>query len=314
MNPGAFGGFNGFHPPFHPYCLEIFRRASKLRLGGADLLNLADWVDRCDSNTPHHNSSEAPLHPAVDRGHDQWWCHRPGDEFLVADPLHSQGLSTLLEAAKRPQHDFDAKGSPFRKSGENPTAPTDLYGKLPEKLRNMILAPLDSQDVANLRLASRSFRHLPYTLWHDLVKKEMPWIWEAWTDRPYPHMSRTTKKELIAHDEAIQNRTQAAAALPLGSQQKTIEEERIACDDAEFRKPRPVEQLDRFHTDWYYLYCQLRREWKTIKGLQNRERIWKAAEFVIRRVASPDQDLHVAKEEHAKAFPYKDLNPVSYGG
>jgi hypothetical protein len=232
-----------------------------------------------------------------------------GDEFLVADPLHVLVLSALFEAAKRPQQHFDAQSSPF---GERPKAPAtsgDICDKLPEELRDMMLADLGSQDVANLRVASRSFRHLPYTLWHDLMKKEVPWIWEAWNDRPYPFMSRTTKTELIAHDETIQSLVQAAAALPLGSQQRAVQEDRIAHDEAEFHKPHLVEQLDRLHTDWYFLYCQLRREWRNIKGLQNRERIWKASEFVVRRVVTPGEDLSIAEREHEEAFPYRDLNP-----
>lgn len=38
--------FNGFHdgePPFHPHCLEIYRRVSGLRRGTTDILDLARW-------------------------------------------------------------------------------------------------------------------------------------------------------------------------------------------------------------------------------------------------------------------------------
>jgi hypothetical protein len=190
-----------------------------------------------------------------------------------------------------------------------PATPRDSFDRLPKELRDMVIEHLGSKDIASLRVASRSFRHLPYTLWHRLIKKEMPWIWEAWTDRPYPYMSRTTERELITHYETTEGLVQAAEALPPGSEQRSVHEELIAHNKAEFRKPHPVEQLDCLHTDWYYLYCQLRREWKNIKGLQNRERIWKAAEFVVRRIATPDEDLSVAEQEHAKAFPYQDLNP-----
>jgi hypothetical protein len=142
------------------------------------------------------------------------------------------------------------------------------------------------------------------------MKKEMPWIWEAWSDHPYPLMACTTKHELIRHDEMIKSRSAALASdRAFNSEQRAIQEQLIAGDDAEFRRPRPVPQLDRLHTDWYSLYCQLRREWENIKGLQNRERIWKAVEFVSRRIANPDEDLDLAKQEHVKAFPYQDPNP-----
>lgn len=239
-----------------------------------------------------------------------------GDEFLVADPLSISALSSLFKSAQRPQHDFDAKGIPFGKATQPSKLSSDLFSKLPEELRSMIVTSLSSRDIASLRSASRTFRHLPYTLWHDLMKKEMPWIWEAWSDRPYPLMSRTTKKELMAHDEAIKSRIQAAARLP--KKQKIYQEELIARDEADFRKARPVQKLDRLHNDWYFLYCQLRREWKNIKGLQNRERIWKAAEFVIRRISHPDEDFEIAQAEHSKAFACQDLcshdSAPAYGG
>jgi hypothetical protein len=307
VNPMVLEGFDHGHPPFHPYCLEIYRRVSGLRHGRADLAEVAEWIERRDSNK-FMGESKPPHHPAVSRGAEQWWAHEAGHKFLVADPLNVPRMSILFEAARRPEPDFDVKGSPFgERLGRSATA-SDLFGRLPEELRDMVLVDLGSQDIANLRIASRSFRLLSYTLWHDLMKKEMPWIWEAWTDRPYPRVSRTTKLELIAHDQSIQSRVQAAAALPWGTEERTIQEERIAHDEVEFRKSLRVEQLDRLHTDWYYLYCQLRRDWKNIKGLQNRERIWKAAGFVARRIAKPSEDLRVAEQEHAKVFPYQDLD------
>jgi hypothetical protein len=313
--PSALGGFSDGHPLFHPYCLEMYRRVLTLRICGADLFDVAEWIARRHNDIPYHDSVPH-RHPAVDRGgHELWWYHKAGDEFLVADPLHVPGLSALFEAAKRPQLDFDAQDSPFGKEAEMPATPGDPFDRLPKELRDMVLEDLGSKDIASLRVASRGFRHLPYTLWHGLMKKEMPWIWEAWTDRPYPFMSRTTEKELIAHDETINGLVQAAEALPPGSEQRLFHEERIAHDEAEFCKSHPVEQLDRLHNDWYYLYSELRREWKNIKGLQNRERIWKAAEFVIRRIAIPEEDLSITEQEHAKAFPYQDLYSVGkYSG
>lgn len=303
--PMAWKGFENGDPPFHPHCLEMYRRVSELRRGTSDMTDLAHWIEG--------QPDEKPDHPAVHRGNNQWWTHRPGDEFLAANPLHIPGLSVLLESAKRENGTFDARESPFGKRSTTSQITGNLFARLPEELRDIIVAPLDSKDIASLRLASRSFRHLQYTLWHDLMKKEMPWIWEAWSDRPYPLMSCATKRELIAHDERVQARSEALAEdHALNSEQRAFQEQVIAEDDAEFRKPRPVHQLDRLHTDWYYLYCQIQEEWKNIKGLQNRERIWTAVKCVSRRIANPDEDLDLAKQEHAKAFPHKDLNPKGW--
>jgi hypothetical protein len=217
VKPSVFGSFNDGHPLFHPYCLETYRRVLELRIRGADLSDVADWIARRGNEIPYHDS-EPPRHPAVDRGTERWWIHNAGDEFLVADPLHIPGLSALFEAAKRPQSKFDAQSSPFGERVEMPATPRDSFDRLPKELRDMVIEHLGSKDIASLRVASRSFRHLPYTLWHRLIKKEMPWIWETWTDRPYPYMSRTTERELITHYETTEGLVQAAEALPLGSE------------------------------------------------------------------------------------------------
>ena len=81
--------------------------------------------------------------------------------------------------------------------------------------------------------------------------------------------------------------------------------ELIARDDAAFRDARAVHQLSRSGTDWYYLYCRLAREWKNIKGLQNRERIWKTIEYIVRRIADPEEDPKSAMKAHKKAFPFR---------
>lgn len=47
-----------------------------------------------------------------------------------------------------------------------------------------------------------------------------------------------------------------------------------------------------------------------MRGLQNRERIRKATEFVVRRIAHQNEPLDTAKDEHMKAYPYHDPNPL----
>jgi hypothetical protein len=53
--------------------------------------------------------------------------------------------------------------------------------------------------------------------------------------------------------------------------------------------------------------------------LQNRERIWKTLEFVVRRVKNPDEDLGVVVREHKESFPFYDerigeVRSYEYGG
>lgn len=293
-------GFISGDMPFHPYCLEVYRRVSERRVGKVDVDGLATWWDECQEG------SIIPMHAAVRRGRGEWWQHHAGDEFLAANPLQIPALGVLFKAASRPQGSFNARSSPFAACSTALSHKSDMFGRLPEELRNIALSQLSSKDIANPRLASRTFRHLPITLWHDLMKKELPWIWEAWTDRPYPALACTTRNEFDRVENALHSRLEALKA-PKGDQQTAIGEARFEHKKryAELLEPWSVQRLHRLETDWYWLYCQINREWKRIKGLQNRERIWKTLEFVVRRVDRPEEDVHVVMEEHSRSFPFR---------
>lgn len=299
----AFGNRRGFTSGdmlFHPCCLEIYRRVSERRTGAIDINGLGEWWDR------PQEGPITPMHAAVQRGRGERWQHRAGDEFLAANPLQIPSLTALLKAASRPHESFNARSSPFTARSTMSSHNSDLFARLPEELRDIVLSQLTSKDIANLRLASRAFRHLPITLWHDLMKKELPWIWESWSDRPYPALACTTRNEFEAVDEALNSRIQTLVALK-GDQQAAFEEARSEHKKSydALLKPQPVQRLHRLRTDWYWLYCQINREWKNIKGLQNRERVWKTLEFVVRRVDSPEEDVHVVVEEHSRSFPFR---------
>lgn len=200
MAPNDYAGFDGGDLVFHPHCLEIYKRTSALRLGGAELTHVPAFADWWDSDGRFRSP---PCHESISACGGQWFEHTWGHEFIVANPLQIPALNEIFEAARR-LHDFDAKErSPFgSKQTTLMNVNSDIFGKLPNELRDMVLSSLGSKDIANLRLASRTFRHLPTTLWCELIVKEMPWIWEAWSGRPYPFISCTTRPEFEAHDKA----------------------------------------------------------------------------------------------------------------
>jgi hypothetical protein len=138
------------------------------------------------------------------------------------------------------------------------------------------------------------------------MQKELPWIWEAWTDRPYPALACTTRNGLDAVDEKLNARVQTLELLQ-GGQQAAIEEAKLHRKKCfhELLQPRPVRRLHRLRTDWYWLYCEINRQWENIKGLQNRERIWKTLEFIVRRVDKPEEDVRVVVEEHRQSIPFR---------
>jgi hypothetical protein len=145
--------------------LEIYQRASALCLGGSELNHVPAFADWWNADGMHN---PPPYHKAVLACGGQWFEYNDGSEFIAANPLQIPALTGILEAARRPQ-DFNAKDN----------SDYDIFGKLPNELRDMVLSSLGSKDIANLRSASRTFRHLPITLWRELIEKEMPWIWEV---------------------------------------------------------------------------------------------------------------------------------------
>lgn len=50
------------------------------------------------------------------------------------------------------------------------------------------------------------------------------------------------------------------------------------------RESLPIANVDVEKTNWYKLYCGITRNWKELKGLRNRERIWEDIEEIVRRM------------------------------
>ena len=270
--PGEYDGFREGNLPFHPYCFEVYKRVSLSHKGNIDIDSLAEKFHRDELG-------DGPHHPAVSCGQDQWWNHEIGHEFLVANPVHIPALRDIVERARQTEPDFDVRECPFTIDAAIPVHEGDIFGKLPEEIRDMILQPLGSKDIASLRLASSSFRQLPNTLWHRLIREEMPWLWEVWCDRPYSFWTCTTMRELKSYDEVLQARIRSLDDLPdeaRAEQRKIIAQERL-----QSRKPKPAQHLDRQRTDWHWLYREINREWKNMKGLHNRERIWYALANIV---------------------------------
>jgi hypothetical protein len=62
---------------------------------------------------------------------------------------------------------------------EKTSTSPDPFRTLPNELINMVLFQLMPKDITNIRLVSRSFHQLPGYLFIHLIKRHMPWFWEA---------------------------------------------------------------------------------------------------------------------------------------
>lgn len=107
---------------------------------------------------------------------EQRWRHEPGSEYLVANPVNIPGLQALLKrlwGGPGPEEVFRREA----KNLENPSA--DPFTTLPTETISMVVEYLSSEDIANLRLATRAARELPTILFRRLLLEDMPWMWEA---------------------------------------------------------------------------------------------------------------------------------------
>ncbi|KAL6898274.1 hypothetical protein GGI43DRAFT_408783 [Trichoderma evansii] len=290
--------------PFHPTCFELFIQISKLRVGEVRL----DPLVRLESNS--RNDVFGERHPDVqDAKSDGWhWSCMPGSEYLVANPVFVPGLKALFEAAISSEENFNVQHSPFKDFSETQDIgyeAQDPFLVLPAELRQAVVWNLDSRDIANLRLASRAFYHLPISLWHGLMVREMPWIYEAWCNDPTPYdwamanasdlkqmreqreaytMERRRRAEILQdHDLELYaaweaNEPKSPPWFDTPKFQAQLQQ------SADIKRAMAPIKLPRERTNWYRLYTDIKANEMTIKGLRNRKRIWENVEHIVAEV------------------------------
>ncbi|KAI9647978.1 hypothetical protein NHQ30_002600 [Ciborinia camelliae] len=282
--------------PFHPTCLEVYKHVSRHVSSRITVDDLMNWYKRearkADFDAFPHN------HLVKSCSHEHEWCHRPGTEWLTANPVFVPALPSIFQSAisKDPKFSHDSSAFPSRPSGpyQSSRQAHDLFLGLCPELQDAILSHLSSKDIASLRLVTRSFSQLPQSLFHKLVRSEMPWLWEIYDSTPPSFWVTVSRLDLKSREER-----RKAYNDELELQREVILEEMPAVYD-EWRASKPVfdesikgarktgfeEGIDTQKLDWYQLYLGVTREFKegALKGLRNRERIWKDVEEIIRRI------------------------------
>ncbi|RFU72410.1 hypothetical protein TARUN_9860 [Trichoderma arundinaceum] len=289
--------------PFHPTCFEIFIRISKQKMGTVSL----DSLMQLRSN--HFCDRFGERHPDVaDARSDGWnWHCMIGSEYLAANPIFIPGFRALCEAAVSDAEGFDNRRSPFPDRSEDGELSVlqDPFLKLPAELKQAIVWNLDSRDIAALRLASRAFYHLPMTLWHTLIVREMPWVYEAWCDdaTPYPWAlaDASDLKQMREQAEAYSlERDRRAEVLKTNEPDfYPIWEKNEPRSPPWFETPEFQAQLKqsldrkmamgpivlpRDRTNWYQLYKDIKTNEDKLKGLRNRKRIWANVGDIVDKV------------------------------
>ncbi|TKA59198.1 hypothetical protein B0A55_11625 [Friedmanniomyces simplex] len=159
--------------PMHPICFQLFQRVSRSKLGKVEIDGL--WRLREAQGHYSNRFKDFPESPDLTAVSEQWYDCVPGTEYLTSNPLQVQGLSELIETCER---DTNQVSDVVLDPGRDFSHVDDVLAILSPELRHLLLHHLGRRDVANLRLASSSFRQLPQVYFHRIVETKMPWVWE----------------------------------------------------------------------------------------------------------------------------------------
>ncbi|KAG4432804.1 hypothetical protein IFR05_011715 [Cadophora sp. M221] len=268
--------------PVHDACWKIFERVSMKKLGRVDLDGFVAlwWREACGGCGFRGLKQD----PVIRDLKERWWVHRPGTEYLAANPVDIPGFKLVMRAVyeETPRGDgaFVAKDSsgPLSKRGvaiRRHRNDTDPFNELPAELKNKILARLLPRDIANLRLSSRSFRQLPKQIFKQFIMEEMPWFWEI---------------DEVRAD--VETHYQATFTEEYGEDLDILEDIIPPAWFAFVKERMEGRPMD---VNWYQVYKQLKVMEKGSLGLRNRARVWSVAEEVVGRIEGMRGVLETAR-------------------
>ncbi|TGO51559.1 hypothetical protein BOTNAR_0352g00070 [Botryotinia narcissicola] len=297
--------------PFHPTCLEVYKHASRLSFNQTSIQDLMKWRDE---ESCYKYDTDFPRDQAVRRCSVQWWNHNIGTEWLAANPVFIPALRSVFQSAITTNSHFSlgSPAFPIRPSEPRPRRSPrndshDPFLKLSQELRDEIISYLPSKDVASIRLVSRAFTQLSLGSFYKLVISEMPWLWEIYDSTPPSFWATVSGAVLESHEKRRKEHNEELVALrPL------IWEELPKLYD-EWKAAEPLfdesiegalktgfeDGIDTKKLEWYQLYLGITKGFKEgrLKGLQNRERIWKDVEEIIRRIKKYEETGWVFAEK-----------------
>jgi hypothetical protein len=287
--------------PFHPTCLEIFKRASIFRDQVMDLDGL-EHIWFLQGTTREFGESTW-----WDHATDKSWAHRAGDEYLAANPCLIPSLDDILGEVQGKR----APAGGGTQSMVNGTG--DVFLLLPPELRLHVLRELPFKDIASLRCASCAFRSVPGSFFRQLVLRDMPWFYEAWCLLPLSYWATKTATSLRE-----EKRKKDAEIDRLQEALKVLQEERAESNEADLHgeaivalqrsitmkleeaspgRATKVVSLDNDKTDWYRLRALLEYKQDTLPGLKNRKRIWEACEGLLERMEAYRKSGRIPRRE-----------------
>jgi hypothetical protein len=287
--------------PFHPACFDIFTRLSLDQLGRIDVHGLISWRNIQFSGVDFVERGMFSSDPNVKSALQQFWKHRTGDEYVAANPLYIPGLISILESAVVTDSSFSPRSSAFAPLPSQPLdqrgeiAKKDPFLTLPQEMREHVVDYLDSKEIAALRLASRAFHDLPMSLWYTLLRREMPCLWEVysdltpnlWTAVEVVDLKREVKEGEEHENYKAIRRHIVKEEIPEALEEWEKQQPKFVGTDAKGKAQRMAESVGRMlgreYTNWHLLYKEIKEA--KLKGLRNRERIWGDVGSILEQIS-----------------------------
>lgn len=272
--------------PFHPSCFEIYKRVAIKRHGYLDVDLLGSWWQLKSRYADFHSF---PRSEAVKMGERQWWRHNPGDEYLASDPLWPSGLKVAIMSAKSV------------KSQAKTTKPAaSRWSSLPLEVITEILAYLDVVSIAKTSLAVPDTCSVAKQMMQRCLQLQYPSLWELTTALPYYKWVGLTANVLETRQKAFDQQNAEFQLV-----YSILEEE--GYDDARDELKQHWEQhnearkekifgsvmreklpltvpTDEVGIAKFVLALHEAEEIDNLRGLRNRDRIWKDCEIILDQI------------------------------
>ncbi|CZT40667.1 uncharacterized protein RSE6_00306 [Rhynchosporium secalis] len=257
--------------PVHDSCWKIFERVSMKKLGRVDLDGfVALWCREAHGEGGFEDLNQDPVISTLKK---KWWVHRPGTEYLVANPVEIPGLKLAMRGiyAETPKGDNEfvskeCSGPNSKRSAElqrhqHDTNPSDI---LPTEIKNKFYSKLSPEELANLRHSPRSLHQLLKQVFRQVIEEEYPWFWEIDEVR--------NEVESQYHDDFMEQ---------YGDDLDLLEG---IFPPAWFLFVKARMEKKPMDINWDQVYQQLKVMEKGFLGLRNRARIWNVAEEVVAKI------------------------------
>jgi hypothetical protein len=283
-------------------------RKSKQELGKADINGLCAWYE--NEADYEYNVGNRGDDEDFGKCRDQWWRHADGSEYLAANPVFIPRLSPILRSVVSDDPNFDSEARAFRTlASPSGGMSSDAFAPLPLELRLEVLRHLDPKDIANLRLSSRTFHQLPVYLWREFIQRDMPWLWETWSDQK-PYLWTTVSVATLRKEQAEMKHLTEEFEIYRRVIREELPELLDRWRDAEGKvlagRPDPVAVCEAAalkdlvwsvpadRVNWYQLYSEITRNWNGLKGLKNRRRTWRRVERIMERIRQYREEGKIA--------------------